>query len=65
MFDYHLYPFSSLWRSSEAELARYRALFSAAGMDRELQAQLTLARGARQALDALEQACATIERQRH
>ena len=35
LFDHHLYPFSSLWRSSEAEEARYRALFSAAGMDME------------------------------
>ena len=40
MFDYHLYPFSSVWRSSEAELTRYRALFSAAGMDRDTAGRL-------------------------
>lgn len=32
-FDYHLYPYSSLWQGDEAEAGRSKALFAAAGLE--------------------------------
>ncbi len=40
IFDYHLYPFSPVWRGNRAEETRYRALFSIGGMDLQTAAQL-------------------------